>query len=67
MLLSVDNVMKSFGQNGNQMVDQANEHDTDNIAALKFTERIEREVLIVAGISDCENHTINVVRSKYQG
>lgn len=42
-----------------------NDQDTDNFAALKFTERIEREVLIVAGISDSDNHTINVVRSKY--
>ena len=66
MLLSVDNVMKSHGQNSNK-IDSTSEQDTDNIAALKFTERIEREVLIVAGISDCENHTVNVVRSKYHG
>ena len=64
MLLSVDNVMKAFGHNGNHPMDSAtnaanSEQDTDSIAALKFTERIEREVLIVAGISDCGNYTVN--------
>lgn len=68
MLLSVDAVMKAAGvQNGNQAAYVNDQEDTDNIAALKFTERIEREVLIVAGISDSGNHTINIVRSKYQG
>lgn len=39
----------------------------ENIASLKFTERIEREVLIVAGICDSDNHQLNNVRGKYQG
>ena len=73
MLLSVDNVFKAAGQQetpskkleeGKQQEDDGG----DNLASIKYTERIEREVLIVAGICDSENsHVINNVKIKYQG
>lgn len=39
--------------------------DSDALSALKFTERIEREVLIVAAIIDSDNYRINHVQSPY--